>query len=206
MHQGESPIEAARQQLLDEFLGLPDWVDRYHFIIEQGRRLPSLSVACRRRLERVYGCPSLVGIRGEGDVDRLRLLGTADCPIDAGLLAMVFRIYDGQCAEDVVTTPGEFIRQLQLPGRMSAQRIIGVSMMVHHVRNHALELLLAARLPVCGNRQTPALDSAARTQYLESGRQDSMSAVPGYGPLNHRASTATMIRRISAAAVPKRRA
>ncbi len=96
MHEGETPIGIACRKLLEEFLGLPDWIDRYQFVLEQGRRLPSLSMACRRRLKRVYGCSSLVGIRGEGDADRLRLVGAVECPIDAGLLAMVFRIYDEQ--------------------------------------------------------------------------------------------------------------
>lgn len=147
----QTPVSAAREQLVSEFHLIPDWVDRYHFIIDQGRRLQPLrpnDSCCRIR-----ACASLVRVCSAGDAGCLEFRGFAECPIDAGLLAIVFRIYDGHPAEVVLSEDADLVRELALNGRLSCQRLVGLSALVNHVRRHALGCLMLSRCSANDNLQ-----------------------------------------------------
>ncbi|MCC5857974.1 MAG: SufE family protein [Ectothiorhodospiraceae bacterium] len=138
-----APIHLARERLVAEFLDIPDWVDRYHFIIEHGSRLQPPRPGDHP--QRIGACASLVLVCSGGSAHRLEFRGCAECPIDAGLVAMVFRIYAGQPAEDALVEDVDLVRVLQLPGRLTCQRLLGLTALVAHVRRHALRCLVESR-------------------------------------------------------------
>ena len=40
-----SEVEAAQKELIEEFGFFDDWIDRYQYLIDLGRRLPELSAS-----------------------------------------------------------------------------------------------------------------------------------------------------------------
>lgn len=153
---GRERIEQRQARMVRHVVGMDSWADRYQFIMEQGERIPRLPGCWLTSAHRVPDCASRVWVRGSGDAGRLGFLGASDCPMDAGLLGLVFHLFSGEAADDIIATPPRFIEEMGLPGRMSAQRIRGAYAMVHHVRHIAIRHLLA-------QRSVPANAEPART-------------------------------------------
>ena len=149
-------IEQRQARIVRHVLGMETWADRHQFIMEQGEGIPRLPGCWRTSAHRVPDCASRVWVRGSGDAGRLGFLGASDCPMDAGLLGLVFHLFSGEAADDIIATPPRFIEEMGLPGRMSAQRIRGAYAMVHHVRHIAIRHLL-------GQRPVAAVTDSMRT-------------------------------------------
>ncbi len=155
---------------LDTLLALTDWTERYHYLLELGERMPVLPSSRRQARDRVPGCASPVWIAPHGDALQFDYLGAAECPMDAGLLALAMSVYAGNSAEDVVATPPHFIHEAGLVGRFTQQRLRGLCAAVERMRELALRCLMEARIPV-GDfraRQAPCPDNGVRILRLRA--------------------------------------
>jgi len=55
-----SEVTAAQQEIIDEFSLFDDWMDRYQYLIDLGRRLPPFPEELRSEENRIRGCQSQV--------------------------------------------------------------------------------------------------------------------------------------------------
>jgi cysteine desulfuration protein SufE len=98
------------ENILADFKLLDDWEDRYRYVIELGRALPPLPEAARTKANRVRGCASQVWLATEvsgttdGAASCLIFKGDSDAHIVRGLIAILFAIYSGRCADEIVRT------------------------------------------------------------------------------------------------------
>ena len=53
-------VQAAQQELIEEFAFFDDWMDRYQYLIDMGRRLPELSASEKIEANQIKGCQSQV--------------------------------------------------------------------------------------------------------------------------------------------------
>jgi len=95
------------ENILADFQLLDDWEDRYRHVIELGRALPPLPEAARTEVNKVRGCTSQVWLATEvngataGAAPRLSFKGDSDAHIVRGLIAILFAIYSGRCADEI---------------------------------------------------------------------------------------------------------
>ncbi|MBN8889648.1 MAG: SufE family protein, partial [Rhodospirillales bacterium] len=88
--QPEDPTAAAAIAAIGEDLALfDDWMERYQYIIELGRKLPPFPEAWADDAHRVPGCQSKVWMEAEKRDGRLYLAGASDAAIVAGLVALL---------------------------------------------------------------------------------------------------------------------
>ena len=73
-----------------------DWMERYQFIMELGRKLPPFPDDWANDAHRVPGCQSRVWMEGTLRDGRLFLAGTSDAAIVSGLIALLLRVYSGR--------------------------------------------------------------------------------------------------------------
>ena len=103
----------ALENILADFQLLDDWEDRYRYVIELGRALPPLPEAARTEANRVRGCASQVWLATEvngatdGAAPCLIFKGDSDAHIVRGLIAILFAIYSGRCADEIVRTDAQ---------------------------------------------------------------------------------------------------
>ncbi len=55
-----SDVHAAQQELIEEFQFFDDWMDRYQYLIDLGRRLPEFPEDQRVDANKIRGCQSQV--------------------------------------------------------------------------------------------------------------------------------------------------
>ena len=75
-----------------------DWMDRYQYIIDLGRRLPPFPTAAKTDDNRIRGCQSQVWFLAEMRGDRLHFEAISDAAIVSGLIAVLLRIYSDRQA------------------------------------------------------------------------------------------------------------
>ncbi len=125
-------IEAIRAELSL----FDDWMDRYEFIIELGRKLPPYPSAWQDETHRVQGCQSQVWLASETRGGKLWFAGASDAAIVSGLVALVLRVFSGRDREEILSTPAKFLHDLGLIGALSTNRGNGVAAMVERI--HAI--------------------------------------------------------------------
>lgn len=134
-----SDPKAAIAELNEEFAFFDDWTDRYQYIIDMGKQLPAFPAEKQDDAHKFHGCQSQVWFDYAWDGDRLMLQGTSDATIVKGLIALLFRVYNGQTAEDILATDPELLDTLGLKAHLSANRATGLVGMIQKIRSIAAE-------------------------------------------------------------------
>ena len=121
----------------DELEVFDDWMERYQFIIELGRKLPPFPEPWMNDAHRVPGCQSRVWMEGTLRDGKLFLAGISDAAIVSGLIALLLRVYSGRAPEEIVATDPVFLRELGLLEALSTNRVNGVAAMARKIRELA---------------------------------------------------------------------
>jgi len=132
-----SEIEQAQQELIDEFSLLDNWMDRYQYIIDLGRRLPDFPDEWRCEENRLHGCQSQVWLHSDLQDGQLRFSAISDSAIVSGLIALLMRVYNDRDARDVIATPPDFISAVGLDEHLSPTRSNGLNAMIHAIKEAA---------------------------------------------------------------------
>ena len=137
-------IALAQDELIADFELFDDWMDRYQYLIDLGRRLPEFPEELRTEENRIRGCQSQVWFVADEKDGRLEFRATSDAAIVSGLIALLLRLYSGRHPQDILDTPPEFVNALQLESHLSPTRSNGLSSMLAAIRRFAAEALEAA--------------------------------------------------------------
>ena len=140
------------EEIIDNFSTLDVWDDRYRYLIELGRELPPLAEAARSNANKVQGCASQVwldtnvGPNGAaGPV--LTFAGDSDAHIVRGLIAILFAIFSGKHARDILATDAlALFERMGLREHLTPQRSNGFRSMVERIRSDARAALMAAEV------------------------------------------------------------
>ena len=137
-------IQLAQDELIADFEMFEDWMDRYQYLIDLGRRLPEFPEELKIEENRIRGCQSQVWFVPENVDGRLNFQATSDAAIVSGLIALLLRLYSGRNPQDILDTPPDFVSALQLESHLSPTRSNGLSSMLIAIRRFATEALEAA--------------------------------------------------------------
>jgi cysteine desulfuration protein SufE len=136
--------------IIDNFSVLDDWDDRYRYLIELGRELPALAEAAHNDANKVQGCASQVWldtrVRPNGTSGPvLTFAGDSDAHIVRGLIAILFAIYSGKAAKDILASDAlALFERLGLREHLTPQRSNGFRSMVERIRSDARAALATA--------------------------------------------------------------
>jgi cysteine desulfuration protein SufE len=137
-------------EIIGNFAVLDDWDDRYRYLIELGRELPPLAEAAHSDANKVQGCASQVWLdttvrpNGAGG-PVLTFAGDSDAHIVRGLIAILFAVYSGKSAREILNTDAaKLFEGMGLREHLTPQRSNGFRSMVERIRTDALAALAAA--------------------------------------------------------------
>ena len=136
-------IQIAQQELIQDFELFEDWMDRYQYLIDMGRRLPEFPDEYRNDDNRIRGCQAQVWFVAREDGGRLYFDAISDAAIVSGLIALLLRLYSGRQPQDILDTPPDFVAALELESHLSPTRSTGLASMLTAIRRFASEALQA---------------------------------------------------------------
>jgi cysteine desulfuration protein SufE len=136
--------------ILENFSLLEEWDDRYRYVIELGRALDQLPERDRTEANKVQGCASQVwlatSVRPDGSGGPvLFFVGDSDAHIVRGLIAILFAIYSGKPAREILSIDAvALFEKMGLREHLTPQRSNGFRSMVERIKADARTALAAA--------------------------------------------------------------
>lgn len=133
----------AQEAITDEFAFFTDWTERYQYLIDLGRQLPTFPEEWKDEAYKVHGCQSQVWLVPEGDADCMSFRATSDSAIVSGLIALVLRVYSGRPARAILETEPTYIQSIGLAKHLSPTRSNGLAAMLKKLKGYAATALAA---------------------------------------------------------------
>ncbi|MBD5213037.1 MAG: SufE family protein [Bacteroidales bacterium] len=131
-------INETQDEIIEEFEGLTDWMDRYAYIIELGNSLPELPENLKTPENLIEGCQSRVWIASDLDKDgNIDFQADSDALIVKGIVALLLRVLSGHSPEEILDADLYFIDRIGLKEHLSPTRSNGLVSMVRQMRNYA---------------------------------------------------------------------
>jgi len=130
-------IDTSQQEIIDEFGLFDDWMDRYQYLIDLGRKLEAIPESERTEDRLLAGCQSRVWMIAEGDADRLTFRANSDAAIVSGLIALLLRVYSGRSAAEILESEPRFVDAIGLSEHLSPTRANGLNAMLRAINNVA---------------------------------------------------------------------
>ena len=138
----EESIDAAQRELIEEFGFFDDWMQRYEYLIDLGRKLPPLDPDFMKDDFKLA-----VAARFGWSASRKP---TAWCsrrpptPPSFGLIALVLRVYSNRTPREIIDTPADFIAATGLDDHLGPTRKNGLGAMLAAIKERAGQALAAA--------------------------------------------------------------
>lgn len=124
--------------IVDALSFFDDWEDRYKYIIDLGRELPSMPEDLHTEERKIRGCQSQVWIDTRLEDGRLQLSVDSDAFIVKGLLGVVLAAYNDKTPAEVLAFDIDtYFEQLDLLSHLSPTRGNGLRAMVARIREIA---------------------------------------------------------------------
>jgi cysteine desulfuration protein SufE len=133
--------------IVEDFALLDEWDDRYRYVIELGRALPSLPESAHTDENKVQGCASQVWLLSHVDPNGaegpvMTFEGDSDAHIVRGLVAILIALYSGKGAREILATDAlALFDRIGLRENLTPQRSNGLRSMVERIRTEAAAAL-----------------------------------------------------------------
>lgn len=133
-----SKINDIQDEIIDEFSGLTDWMDKYSYIIEMGNALPAIAEQHKTPDNIIEGCQSRVWIYADYSNGVINFEADSDAIIVKGIISMLVRVFSGQTPADILAADLYFIKEIGLQEHLSPTRSNGLLAMVKQIKMYAL--------------------------------------------------------------------
>jgi cysteine desulfuration protein SufE len=129
--------QKAQNEIISDFGLFDNWLDRYQYLIDLGKKLEPLNDAEKTDDILLHGCQSRVWLIIEGNADEVKIRANSDAAIVSGLIALLIRVYSGASALQILKAQPEFIAAIGLQQHLSATRANGLHAMLQAINKAA---------------------------------------------------------------------
>lgn len=130
-------IQDIQAEIIEDFSFLPQWDERYAYLIEIGQKMTSMPDEHKTEGNIVRGCQSTVWLHRECRKKVVYLQADSDSLIVKGLAALLMKVFSGQPAADIITAELVFFEQTGLDKHLSSQRANGLMAMIEEIKAFA---------------------------------------------------------------------
>ena len=131
-------INEIQDEIIDEFSGLDDWMDKYQLLIDLGNEQEPLDEKYKVESNLIDGCQSRVWLQADYVDGKLNFTAESDALIVKGIVALLIRVLSGHTPQEILDADLYFIEQIGLKEHLSPTRSNGLLAMVKQMRVYAL--------------------------------------------------------------------
>ena len=131
-------INEIQDEIIEDFSGLDDWMDRYQLLIDLGEEQEPLAEADKVEQNLIDGCQRRVWIVCEENDGLLDFRAESDALIVKGIVSLVVRAVTHHTPDEILSSPLYFIEKIGLTEHLSPTRSNGLLAMIKQVRMYAL--------------------------------------------------------------------
>lgn len=133
-----STINEVQDEIIEEFSGLSDWMDKYAYIIELGNAVEPLEEKYKTPDNLIDGCQSRVWVVADERDGKLEFRADSDAIIVKGLISLLIRVYSGYTPQEILDADLYFMKEIGLQEHLSPTRSNGLLAMIKQIRVYAL--------------------------------------------------------------------
>lgn len=133
-----SKINDIQDEIIEEFEGFDDWMDRYQVIIDMGNALPALEEKYKTADNIIEGCQSRVWLQADYEDGVLNFTADSDAIIVKGIISMLVRVLSGHTPAEILDAELYFIDRIGLHEHLSPTRSNGLVAMIKKIRAYAI--------------------------------------------------------------------
>ena len=131
-------IDEIQQQIIEDFSGFEDWMDKYGLLIDLGNELVPIDPKYKVESNLIRGCQSRVWLHQEFLDGKIVFEAESDALIVKGLVALLLKIYSNRTPHEILTSEPRFIDEIGLRQHLSPTRSNGLLAMVKQMKLYAL--------------------------------------------------------------------
>ena len=131
-------INEIRDEIIEEFSGFDDWMDKYQLLIDLGSDQPPLDERYKTESNLIDGCQSRVWLQADYEEGTIRFTAESDALIVKGIVALLIRVLSGHSPQEILDADLYFIDRIGLKEHLSPTRSNGLLAMVKQMRMYAL--------------------------------------------------------------------
>jgi len=131
-------IDEIQNEIVEEFSGFEDWMDKYAYLIEIGNELVPIDPKYKIESNLIRGCQSRVWLHQEFTDGKIKFEAESDALIVKGLVALLLRIYSDRTPHEILISEPRFIDEIGLRQHLSPTRSNGLLAMVKQMKLYAL--------------------------------------------------------------------
>lgn len=131
-------INETQDEIIEEFVELEDWMDRYQLLIDMGEEQEPLPDGEKTEQNLIDGCQSRVWLQCDERDGKLFFTADSDALIVKGIIALLIRVISGHTPKEILDADLYFIDRIGLREHLSPTRSNGLLAMVKQIKAYAL--------------------------------------------------------------------
>ena len=135
-------INEIQDEIIEEFSGFDDWMDKYQLLIDLGNELEPLDEKYKTEQNLIDGCQSRVWLQAdyikEEETGVILFKAESDALIVKGIVSLLIRVLSGHTPQEILDADLYFIEEIGLKEHLSPTRSNGLVAMVKQMRVYAL--------------------------------------------------------------------
>ena len=132
-------INQIQDEIIDEFVDIEDWMDRYAYIIDLGNALPAIDEKYKTPQYIIEGCQSRVWLNAElNDEGKIIYTADSDAIIVKGIISLLIKVLSDHTPQEILDADLYFIDKIGLSEHLSPTRSNGLVAMVKQMKVYAL--------------------------------------------------------------------
>ena len=132
-------IEEIQQEVIEEFEGFDDWMDKYQMLIDLGGEQEPLPEQYTVESNLIDGCQSRVWLQADLTPEgKIHFQAESDALIVKGIVTLLIRVLDNQTPEDILNADLHFIEDIGLKEHLSPTRSNGLLAMMKQMKLYAV--------------------------------------------------------------------
>ena len=131
-------INEIQDEVIEEFLDVEDWMDKYQMLIDLGNEQEPLDEKYKTESNLIDGCQSRVWLQADLVDGVIHFLAESDALIVKGIVALLIRVLSDHTPDEILGADLYFIEKIGLKEHLSPTRSNGLLAMIKQVRMYAL--------------------------------------------------------------------
>jgi len=132
-------LQEVKADIVEEFSMYEEWLDKYEYLIELGKKLDAYPEESRTEDKLIKGCQSRVWLDWTIRDGKIYLTADSDAIITKGIISLLISVYSGRTPREINDDDFSFIDSIGLKENLSPTRANGLVSMIETIRKVAKE-------------------------------------------------------------------
>lgn len=130
-------LEEMKYAVVEDFSMYEEWLDKYEYLIELGKRLPVFPESSKTEENLIKGCQSRVWLDSSVRNGKLYFTADSDAIITKGIISLLISVYSGRTPLEIAQDDFGWVDSIGLKENLSPTRAGGLSSMIATIKRVA---------------------------------------------------------------------